>query len=73
MQVAKLESLIRMLCDFEDQIKMLDDSQVRMRPKSVSRQGLGLINEHLDSEATSPRHVLPKSNLGQSAAYVFSH
>ena len=72
-QVAKLESLIRMLYDVEDQIKTLDESDRLARRGSLSRHVLGLIEQYLDSEAMSPQHVLPKSNLGQAAAYVRRH
>jgi transposase len=72
-QVAKLESLIRMLYDVEDQIKSLSDSERLARRVSVSRHVLNLIEQYLDSDAMSPRHVLPKSNLGQAAAYVRRH
>jgi hypothetical protein len=34
---------------------------------------LGLINDYLSSEAMSSPSVLPKSNLGQGAAYVRRH
>lgn len=72
-QVAKLESLIRMLYDVEDQIKALDACERLARRQSVSRHVLGLIEEYLASEAMSPGRVLPKSNLGQAAAYVRRH
>lgn len=72
-QVAKLESLIRMLYEVEDQIKALDESERLARRQSLSRHVLGLIEEYLASEAMSPRQVLPKSNLGQAAAYVRRH
>lgn len=72
-QVAKLESLIRMLYDVEDQIKSLDESERLARRGSLSRHVLGLIEQYLDSEAMSTQHVLPKSNLGQAAAYVRRH
>lgn len=73
LQVAKLESLIRMLYDVEDQIKSLDESERLARRGSLSRHVLGLIEQYLDSEAMSPPQVLPKSNLGQAAAYVRRH
>lgn len=72
-QVAKLESLIRMLYDVEDQIKNLTDSERLERRGSLSRHVLSLIEQYLNSDAMSPRHVLPKSNLGQAAAYVRRH
>ena len=72
-QVAKLESLIRMLYDIEDQIKLLDDDQRLARRQSLSRHVLGLIEAYLNSEAMSSPAVLPKSNLGQAAAYVRRH
>ena len=72
-QVAKLESLIRMLYDIEDQIKLLDDDQRLARRQSLSRHVLGLIEAYLDSDAMSSPAVLPKSNLGQAAAYVRRH
>jgi len=72
-QVAKLESLIRMLYDVEDQIKTFDDDQRLARRQSISRHVLGLIKEYLDSDAMLAPAVLPKSNLGQAAAYVRRH
>lgn len=72
-QVAKLESLIRMLYDVEGQIKTLSESERLERRQSLSCHVLGLIEQYLDSEAMSTRHVLPKSNLGQAAAYVRRH
>jgi len=72
-QVAKLESWIRMLYDVEDQIKTLDEPERLARRQSLSRHVLGLIEEYLASEAMCPSHVLPKSNLGQAAAYVRNH
>ncbi len=63
-QVAKLESLIRMLYDIEDQIKPLDVPERLSRRQSLSRHVLGLIEEYLGSDAMSVRHLLPKSNLG---------
>jgi len=72
-QAARLESLIRMLFDVEDQIKQLDASERLARRQSVSRHVLDLIAEYLDSEAMAPPQVLPKSNLGQAAAYVRRH
>jgi transposase len=72
-QVAKLESLIRMLYDVEDQIKTLDESARLSRRQSLSRHVLGLIERYLESEAMSAPRVLPKSNLGQAAAYVRRH
>lgn len=73
LQVAKLESLIRMLYDVEDQIKTLDDDQRLARRQSLSRHVLGLIEEYMNSDAMSAPTVLPKSNLGQAAAYVRRH
>ncbi len=73
LQVSKLESLIRMLYDVEDQIKLLDDEQRLARRQSLSRHVLDLIEEYLASEAMSAPKVLPKSNLGQAAAYVRRH
>lgn len=72
-QVAKLESLIRMLYDIEGQIKDLDDAERLSRRQSLSRHVLGLIEQYLESDAMSVRHVLPKSNLGVAAAYVRRH
>jgi transposase len=72
-QVAKLESLIRMLYDVEDQIKALDDSERLARRQGLSRHVLGLIKEYLDSAGMSAPQVLPKSNLGMAAAYVRRH
>jgi transposase len=73
LQVAKLESLIRMLYDVEDQIKTLDESARLSRRQSLSRHVLGLIEQYLASDAMSTRQVLPKSNLGGAAAYVRRH
>jgi len=72
-RVAKLESLIRMLYDVEDQIKTLDDSERLARRRSLSRHVLGRIQEYLESDAMSVRQVLPKSHLGVAAAYVRRH
>lgn len=72
-QVAKLESLIRMLYDIEDQIRDLDDAERHARRQSLSRRVLDLIDEYLSSDAMSASSVLPKSNLGQAAAYVRRH
>ena len=62
-----------MLYDVEDQIKTLSESDRLVRRQSLSRHVLGLIEQYLDSEAMSTRRVLPKSNLGQAAAYVRRH
>lgn len=72
-QVAKLESLIRMLYDVEDQIKELDDADRLSRRQSLSRHVLGQIAEYLASDAMQSPSVLPKSNLGVAAAYVRRH
>jgi len=72
-QVAKLESLIGMLYDVEDQIKDLDEVERYQRRQSLSRHLLGLIDEYLSSDAMSSPTVLPKSNLGQASAYVRRH
>jgi hypothetical protein len=72
-QVAKLESLIRMLYDIEDQIKELGDAERLARRQSLSRHVLGQIDEYLASDPMSSPKVLPKSNLGQAAAYVRRH
>lgn len=77
-QVAKLESLIRMLYEVEDQIKLFDDADRLSRRQAVSRHVLEQIEAYLGSEAmsSSPMSaspVLPKSNLGQAAAYVRRH
>ena len=72
-QVAKLESLIRMLYDVEDQIKDLDDAARLARRQSLSRHILDLISQYLDSEAMQSPRVLPKSNLGKAARYVRRH
>ncbi len=72
-QAARLESLIRMLYDVEDQIKEFDDSERLMRRQSVSRHILDLIAEYLDCEAMASPQVLPKSNLGQAASYIRRH
>jgi hypothetical protein len=72
-QVAQLESLIRMLYDVEDQIKTLGDSERLSRRQSLSRHVLGLIEQYLESDAMSKLKVLPKSNLGLAAGYVRRH
>ena len=72
-QVAKLESLIRMLYDIEDQIRELDDAQRLARRQSLSRHVLGLIEAYLSSEPMQSPTVLPKSKLGKAAAYVRRH
>lgn len=72
-QVAKLESLIGMLYDVEDQIKELGDAERLARRQSLSCHLLGLIDEYLSSEAMASPRVLPKSNLGQASAYVRRH
>jgi transposase len=63
LQVAKLESLIRMLYDVEDQIKEKSDEERLSRRQSLSKHVLGQIEQYLDSEAMSVKQVLPKSNL----------
>lgn len=73
LQVAKLESLIRMLYDVEDQIKDMADPDRLSRRQSVSRHVLSLIREYLESESMQSPKVLPKSNLGVAAAYVLRH
>ncbi|TWU61729.1 IS66 family transposase [Crateriforma conspicua] len=73
LQVAKLESLIRMLYDVEDQNKTLDDTARRSRRQSLSRHALDQIDEYLGSEAMQSASVLPKSNLGIAAADVRRH
>lgn len=73
LQVAKLESLIRMLYDVEDQIKGLGEVEALSRRQDLSRHVLGLIDDYLSSEAMSSPAVLPKSNLAQAAAYVRRH
>jgi transposase len=72
-QVAKLESLIRMLYDVEDQIREANDAERLARRQSLSRHVLNLLEEYLSSDAMSPLKVLPKSNLGIAAAYVRRH
>lgn len=62
-----------MLYDMEDQIKTLDESERLARRQSVSRHVLNLIEQYLASDAMSSPAVLPKSNLGQAAAYVRRH
>jgi len=73
LQVAKLESLIRMIYDVEDQIKEFDDEARLARRQRVSRHVLGLIESYLSSASMSSPQVLPKSNLGMAAAYVRRH
>ena len=46
-QAARLESLIRMLYDVEDQIKQCDDPERLARRQSLSRHVLDLIAEYL--------------------------
>jgi transposase len=72
-QVAKLESLIRMLYDTEAQIKDFDDESKLARRQSLSRHVLAQIDEYLSSDSMSPLKVLPKSNLGIAANYVRRH
>lgn len=72
-QVAKLESLIRMLYDTEAQIKDFDDESKLARRQSLSRHVLDQLDAYLSSEAMSPLKVLPKSNLGIAASYVRRH
>lgn len=72
-QAAKPESLIRMLYDVEDQIKSLDERERLRRRGILPRHVLGQIEQYLDSEPMSTHHVLPKRNLGQTAAYVRRH
>ena len=73
LQVAKLESLVRMLYDIEDQIKTMSDAERLARRQSLSRPILGQIEQYLDSPAMELSAVLPKSNLGQAAAYIRHH
>jgi len=73
LQVAKLESLIRMLYDIEDSIRDLDDEQRLARRQSLSRHVLDLIEEYLDSDAMARDAVLPKSGLGKAVAYLRRH
>ena len=73
LQVAKLESLIRMLYDIEDQIREASDTDRLSRRQSLSRHVLGLIDDYLSSEPMQSPLVLPKSNLGKAAAYVRRH
>ncbi|MCO8124729.1 transposase [Stieleria sp. TO1_6] len=72
-QVAKLESLIRVLYDVEDQIKDFAEADRLARRQSLSRHVLAQIAEYLDSEAMQFPTVLPKSKFGQAAAYVRRH
>ena len=72
-QVAKLESLIRMLYEVEDQIKDLDDEKRLARRQGLSRHVLDLIGEYLGSDAMQSPMVLPKSNLGGAAGYLRRH
>ena len=62
-----------MLYDVEDQIKLLDDAERLSRRQSLSRHVLQQIEEYLASSAMQSPTVLPKSNLGQAAAYVRRH
>lgn len=73
LQVAKLESLIRILYDIEDQIKTACDDDRLLRRQTLSRHVLDQIAAYLDSEAMASPMVLPKSNLGTAAAYVRRH
>ena len=72
-QVAKLESLIRMLYDVEDQIQGFDDAEKLARRQSLSRHVLEQIEAYLLSDTMASPKVLPKSNLGMAAAYVRRH
>ena len=72
-RVAKLESLIRMLYDIEDQIRDLRDAERLERRQTLSRHVLSKIEEYLSSEPMQSPSVLPKSNLGKAAAYVRRH
>ncbi|NJK33117.1 MAG: IS66 family transposase, partial [Deltaproteobacteria bacterium] len=72
-QVAKLESLIRMLYDVEDQIKGLGDEERLSRRQSLSRHVLDQIAAYLDSDAMRFPSVLPKGKFGEAAAYVRRH
>ncbi|WDQ16951.1 IS66 family transposase [Rhodopirellula sp. P2] len=73
LQVAKLESLIGMLYDVEDQIKGLPETEALARRQEVSRHVLGLIEDYLSSDQLSSPAVLPKSNLAAAAGYVRRH
>jgi transposase len=73
LQVAKLESLIGMLYDVEDQIKGLPEMEALARRQEVSRHVLGLIEDYLSSDQLSSPAVLPKSNLAAAAGYVRRH
>jgi len=55
----------------EHQIQDLEDTERLTRRQNLSRHVLGLIQEYLRSDAMNS--VLPKSNLGQAAAYVLRH
>ena len=57
----------------EDQIKDLADTERLARRQSLSCHVLGLIESYLASEPMQSPAVLPKSNLGQAAAYVRRH
>ena len=72
-QVAKLESLIRMLYDAEDQIKGLGDEERLARRQSLSCHVLEQIAAYLDSDAMRFPSVLPKGKFGEAAAYVRRH
>jgi len=72
-QVSKLESLIRMLYDVEDQIKGLGDQERLSRRQSLSRHVLDQIAAYLDSDAMRFPSVLPKGKFGEAAAYVRRH
>ncbi|MCD0461987.1 IS66 family transposase, partial [Roseiconus lacunae] len=72
-QVAKLESLIRMLYDVEDQIKDKAPAERLARRQSLSKETLKQIEAYLASDPMGVPAVLPKSNLGKAAAYVRRH
>jgi len=72
-QMAKLESLIRMRYDVQEQIKELDHTERLSRRQSLSRHVLGLIEQYLESDAMTTLKVSPKSNLGLTAGYVRRH
>ena len=72
-QVAKLESLIRMLYDIEDQIRELDDDERLGRRQSLSRHVLCLIENYLSSEPMQSPSCCLRVILVRRLVYVRRH
>lgn len=73
LQVARIDSLIGALYDVEDQLKGQEDAERLSRRQSLSRSILAKLEAYLSSEAMASPTVLPKSNLGEAAAYIRRH